>query len=496
MLTNRNKLILSYALIAAIILCSFFYYSSNFHIQFDSDDGVVVLMLHSFHLPDDFYFWKQDRVGSITPFIGQLFFKGIGLSAILSESIAHYLVLVGGFFGFAILFKNHFSKIAFALIWFFPILHMTGVVRYTFGLQYAFLGMAIGLMVLYQKRQDLSQWIQYVYLFLISLALFCALWACDAAVLSIPALLLIIFFHYKSQTKLTFIKLLKRKEIIIALVIGMVGLAYIVYMKSIADKPDDLYNVQLFNTFNELILTLQTIGETLWSFLTFQAVDFLESIYFWGIIGIFILLIYQLRQRKNSSGSEVSNPWIRFFLIDALLLFLAIIIFHWALQNDVSRRYFCGIYISLWMAFLLFLESKKVRSRIIQFSLLAIILVGSYSTHYGYANHFPKSTISKKELLKDFKTLGNIGVIADYWNSYVLSATAPDQIIATPYAGSASVRKLDVAESVFHQDNIYVIRDGWIEEFPDTLEQFGHVLIKSGNSFNMGNCFVCRYIDK
>lgn len=495
MLTTRNKLILSYGAIVAIMICSFFYYSANFHIQFDSDDGVVVLMLHSFHLPADFYFWKQDRVGSITPFIGQLFFKGFGLSAILSESIAHYLVLIGGFFGFATLFRNHFSKIAFALIWFFPILHMTGVVRYTFGLQYAFLGMAIGLIVLYQKKKHLAQWVQYLYLFLISLALFCSLWACDASVLSIPALLLIVFFHYKSQSKLTFLELLKRKEIIFTLVIGIIGLAYIVYMKSIADKPDDLYNVQLFNTFCELLLTLQTIGETLWSFLTFQAEDFLESIYFWGILAVFAMLIYQLKKKK-SGVKEALNPWVRFFLIDASLLFLAIIIFHWALQNDVSRRYFCGIYISLWMAFLLFLESKNIQSRIVQFSLFAIILVGSYSTHYGYVNHFPKSSISKKELLKDFKTLGNIGVIADYWNSYVLSATAPDQIIATPFAGSASVRKLDVAENVFHQDNIYIIRDGWIEEFPDTLEQFGHVLIKSGDSFNMGNCMVCRYSEK
>lgn len=471
-----------------------FYYSSNFHIQFDSDDGVVVLMLHSFHLPDDFYFWRQDRVGSITPLFGQLFFKGFGLSAILSESIAHYLVLIGGFFGFATLFKTHFSKIAFALIWFFPILHMTGVVRYTFGLQYAFIGMAIGLMVLYQ-RKPLTIFAQYIYLLLISLALFCSLWACDASVLSIPALLLVVFFHYKSTSKRTFLELLKTKEILTAIVFGILGLAFIVYMKSIAEKQDDLYNVQLFNTFSEFILTLQTIGEILWSYLTFQAQDFLESIYFYGILAIFGMLMYHLRTRTKTETTEVSNPWIRFFLIDAVLLFLAIIIFHWALQNLVSRRYFCGIYISLWMAFLLYLEVKHVRSKVIQISVLTIILIGSYSTHYGYANHFPQTTLSKTELLKEFKTLGNIGVIASYWSSYELSATAPDQIVATPYHGSGSVRRWDVAENVFKQDKIYIIRDGWLEEFPDSIEQFGHLLIKKGESFRMGNSFVCEYVE-
>lgn len=494
MINARNRIVLSYFLIAAIILCSFFYYSSNFHIQFDSDDGVVVLMLHSFQLPDDFYFWKQDRVGSVTPFFGQIFFKGFGLSAILSESIAHYLILVGGFFGFATLFKTHFSKIAFALVWFFPILHMTGVVRYTFGLQYAFIGMAIGLMVIYQ-RKSLTRLAEYLFLLLISLTLFCSLWACDASILSIPALLLVVFFHQKSTAKDSFLNLIKTKEVLTAIVFGIIGLAFIVYMKSIAEKPGDLYNVQLLNTFNETIITLQTIGEILWSYLTFQAQDFLESIYFYGIFLILGMVIYHLRSRTKTETTEIANPWIRFFLIDALLLFLAIIIFHWALQNFVSRRYFCGMYISLWMAFLLYLEIKLVRSKVIQISLLTIILIGSYSTHYGYENYFPKTTLSKKELLKDFKKLGNIGVIASYWGSYELSATAPDQIVATPYHESASVRRMDIAENVFKQDKIYIIRDGWLEEFPDSLEQFGHQLIKKGDSFRMGNSFVCEYVE-
>ncbi|MCD4747272.1 MAG: hypothetical protein K8R58_13320 [Bacteroidales bacterium] len=76
---------------------SFLLFSSIFYPLFNSDDGVTVLMLHYFKLPNDIYFWNQDRVGSIIPLIGQLFYKGLGFSLLWSESITHYIILILGY---------------------------------------------------------------------------------------------------------------------------------------------------------------------------------------------------------------------------------------------------------------------------------------------------------------------------------------------------------------------------------------------------------------
>jgi hypothetical protein len=33
----------------------------------------------------------------------------------------------------------------------------------------------------------------------------------------------------------------------------------------------------------------------------------------------------------------------------------------------------------------------------------------------------------------------------------------------------------------------------WLDFFPDTLEQFGYVLLKQGKQFRLGDCDVCKY---
>jgi hypothetical protein len=50
-----------------------------------------------------------------------------------------------------------------------------------------------------------------------------------------------------------------------------------------------------------------------------------------------------------------------------------------------------------------------------------------------------------------------------------------------------------MAFEVMKRDTLYVIRDGWMETFPDSLNQFGTPLYKNGNEFRLGDCYVCRY---
>jgi len=66
-------------------------------------------------------------------------------------------------------------------------------------------------------------------------------------------------------------------------------------------------------------------------------------------------------------------------------------------------------------------------------------------------------------------------------------------IKATPHEWSGSVRNRAVAEEVFKQQDIYVIKDLWLDNFPDTMKQFGNTLIKDGEEFHLGESWICKY---
>ncbi|MCC7332613.1 MAG: hypothetical protein IT232_08400 [Flavobacteriales bacterium] len=87
--------------------------------------------------------------------------------------------------------------------------------------------------------------------------------------------------------------------------------------------------------------------------------------------------------------------------------------------------------------------------------------------------------------------MGKIGIIAEYWNSYGTSFVNPNLIKATPH--DKIVSNSFLVDSVFSQPHIYLIKDGWLDFFPDTLNQFNHTLVKEGEMFFIGNCWVNEY---
>jgi hypothetical protein len=92
----------------------------------------------------------------------------------------------------------------------------------------------------------------------------------------------------------------------------------------------------------------------------------------------------------------------------------------------------------------------------------------------------------------DFGSLGNIGIIGEYWNSYLIAAVDPLHIKATPH-DKDMVRNQELAREVFRQPKMYIVRDGWMDHFPDQLFQFHHIILKRGEEVRLGDCYICRY---
>jgi hypothetical protein len=167
----------------------------------------------------------------------------------------------------------------------------------------------------------------------------------------------------------------------------------------------------------------------------------------------------------------------------------------WVLANEMGRWYYVACYISLSMAILLAIEILRPYTKQIkyfQISVVFIALLGSVSTIYTMKHNYPKTLTPKLKVVKDFEQLGNIGVIAEFWNAYIMSCSNPDKIKATVH-DKEYIRNQMLVDAVFERDDIYVIRDMWMKTFPDTLEQFGYMLLKEGTPFQLSDCDVCKY---
>lgn len=483
------------AIIVLIIILSFRLFSTIFYPLVNSDEGVIVLMIHYFKLPHDLYFWGQNRYGAIVPLLGQLPYRLFALSSLNSEAITHYLVLIAGFFAFSTFIKSNIHKILFAVVWFLPPLYETDLLRNVFGLQYSITGILFWLLYKYQpvfQFKSLSP--KLAFYLLLGIIAMIAVWVSDLAMTSILAFLIVnLFFLLKREKPILLMRKLEPYFIVLSLIVTYF---IIKYLKSLVDvSPYDRYNEKFLISFSEISGSIRMFLSNIRTILTFQIPDFLFSIYFYLII-LLVFLTFIFRKKMKIQARETS--WAVIFIVDVLILLAVIILSNWAYLNGIPRRYFVGVYISFWLAFLMILSNfspGRIKTLITVLAAISIG-IGAVSTVYSYKYIFPRSLKPKADLVREFNRLGKTGIIADYWNSYGTSFADPDLIKATPFEYSGAVRNLSLADSVFAQPKIIVIKDLWMDDFPDTLTQFGRILIRKDSAFFIGDCWANEYTFK
>lgn len=484
------KNFLFYLSISGIIILSFCFYSSDFYTLLGSDDAVTVLMIRNFQLPHDLYFWGQDRYGSLIPMLGQLFYHGFGLSPLTSESVTHYLLLIAGYFAFAGVLKSKFSRLILAVVWFFPPLRLIDLLRLNLGQEYSLLAISIFLIhKLYEREFDKYKLKQHLLLLSITILFILATWVSDLAAVSVLLILLLqLYFGFWRTDRHVDRTFRWRPGIYYALAGLLIGSVFILYAKQQADKSL-LYNN--LNDFSTILASVRLFGNSMEELLFFKAAEPFTSVYLYMVILLSISL-FCLRGRIHFERNQ--SKWFLFFVFDFVLIFCVIMTSKWSFMNGVPRRYFAGNYIAFWMAFLIASEcltGSGFKKAVRVLMLIAVVTAGAGS-FYNLKYIWPKTLKPRAAYAREFESLGRIGIIGNYWNSYINSVTDPEQIVATPDDRS-SVRNREMAFEVMKRDTLYVIRDGWMETFPDSLNQFGTPLYKNGNEFRMGDCYVCRY---
>ncbi len=484
---NHRKIIY-YLLSLVIILLSFFLYSQRFYPLLNSDDALNILMAYYYKLPNDFYCWGQDRGGTLIPLISQIFIKLFNCSALISVSLSNYLILILGYIGLSSLIKSNYYKIILAIIWFLPFQRFIDIVHFPIGVEYSLIGLSIFLISKLEYNNTFKWYIKHIILILIILVFTTSVWVSDLAVVSITILLFILFLFYFLKNKN-----FKIDKIILSYIFIGVTFCYIFinFAKSFAFTKTE--NYLSINGINEVKNALHILKESLWKILTFSTNETFVSIYTYvAIVFIFSFVFFILK--KKLFIHLISNKWIFFFLTDTVAIFIVFLLSSWVLANGMGRWYFVATYISLSMSIILALDNIELsyKTKLLRWSILSLALIGAISPIYTMKYEKPKSLKPMVNIVGEFKQLGEIGVIAEYWNSYITSCPDPELIKATPNDQS-DVRNQEIVDMVFERENIYVIKDMWMKAFPDTLEQFGYVLLKEGNQFRLGGCDVCKY---
>lgn len=479
-----------WALLSLILLVSFRLYSSRYYPLLTSDDALNVLMTRDYSLPHDLYCWGQDRGGTLIPLIGQFFYGVLGVSLIWSVSLSNYLIVVLGGLGFMQIFERRSSKIMFALVWLLPPWRFVDLLRFPYGVQYGLLGMALLLVAAIPLERGRPFRMQdHGRLLLLMVVTILAIWVSDLAVLTVVAA----GIGWLLWRRKKHVPLLPRKEILLWCAgEAVIGAAFIGYAK--LNAPAVTQHYQQFNMPGEMVAAFTTFGHEFLKLILFRTGEPYMSAYAVLAVASFITVVWMWhRQPRQDARSGLAL----FLALDVAFLVFAVLSSKWAALNMLNRRYFIGAYIGLSILVLL-LNELTVRGRKYSPSISGLlwvtVLAGALSGPMQMKFIWPRTLESRVHLASEFLSLGRVGLIGEYGNAYVACTPDPEQIASTPH-DNGDVKNADLIPPVFDGRDIYVIRDMWMDSFPDTLPQFGHVLVRKGEPFTIAGCTVSQYVE-
>jgi hypothetical protein len=525
--------------VASAFYISFNGYAGFLNVDLDSDQAIQALMAADLQLPADFYYWGQQRGGSIVPILGRFLLNHFHLSAIQAVSYAHYFILGLGYLGYAYLFKTNLARLLFALVWFLPpqpfgFLLMLG---HPYAAQIGFLGVAIALL---ERLPAMTGWLQiilrHLLIFSAVVCLFISFWASDFAVISLALMAIFGVIGIAHRVWFAPVTLLSKrvesKFITVSITFILIGLELfniaatsdygiqlIRYAKSQATSSDDLFGI---NTPTQVKTMLDLVSRAIHQTVTFKSNNFWLSVFgFAGLVfvggaitflvtyGLFLLLKQWLRNPVKPKLTI--SPWCVFFCVNAMLGFGAIVLSGWVYINTVAdgsgKRYFVPIYLMVWIAALLFIEGiPQFAAKPLWAVLLVVALAGSATlpaSVYGLEKYEP--TIQR---LRSFQNLGTAGLIGNHWSSYLLCSVNPDLLSCTqfdeygqkycpravlPPVRRPSGRCFRCVDRVLDSPKIYLVKNNWLDEFPTETEQFGECLVKIGEAFNVAGYMLAPY---
>lgn len=536
MINSKNTSRMLYIFLLPIVfILSFRSFAAVLYPDLNSDNAIHVLMAYDLKLPDDLYYWGQDRLGSLIPIIGHIILKLFPLSPIEVISLVQYLIIAVGFLSFAALFKSIKSKIIFAIAWFLPLNCFSELIQPThpYALQFTFIAIAIVAInrldqinpkTAHMKGEErkisrqassllplpfthlhlikstclkevLGEAKRQVLIFISVASLFVSLWISE---LSLVTIFILCFIALKSRLKVSFkeTSLLKIKEITFkidyslftVLFTSLIGISFLLYAKQHA-TPVGVYHQQIFNSFSQTLEVIDKLTSSFVRAIIFRADNIFFSLHSILVLLLIVYILYIIYNKKTSN--RIDSQWMYLFLWNGILSFVLLIFSHWVYINEIHLRYFIVVYISCWVAALLFAETLTGITKKRIYAILALIAISSSFSlpSYVFSINKPESKIDKAQ---ELQTLGKVSFIGDYWTSYLICSVNPSLFDCTPHEKSA-IRCSRCIPRVLAAPTIYLVKEQWLDSFPSHIDQFGVTLKKLGEERKIGGYTIAPY---
>ncbi|GAB4371727.1 MAG: hypothetical protein Kow00121_13500 [Elainellaceae cyanobacterium] len=537
LLVNLFAKFLTISVAAIALYFSFNGYAGFLLPDFDSDQAIHALMAADLQLPADLYYWGQQRLGSIVPILGNFLLKHNNtLTAVEAVSYAQYFLLLIGYLSFASIFKTNIARILFAFAWFLPI-HQFGfllMLGQPYSAQLAFLGLAVALIDKLPRK--LGSWQVIVRQVMITgavICLFISLWASDFTLISIGLISLLAILATLYRIWLAPVTLFAPKSLSIALLFEFIaleianvfmtsryGVRFIEYAKSHAATSESHLGMnspeqaqELFKLFTTPIA--QTIASNNGNLLKNSLV--FSTLSFWACAFTFLILYSLFRFVKlwlrtpTADHYLTLSPWFWVFSANAMIGFIAILFSEWvyinSIQDGAGTRYFVPVYVFVWLAALLLVEGiPRIPAQPLWAILLVVAITGSATlpaSVYGFEKFEP--TVQRLQAVQD---LGPAGFIGNHWASYLLCSVNPKLLNCTqfdefgqtpcpppvePPVRRHSGRCFRCVDRVLDSPTIYLVKNSWLEAYPDEIEQFGACLVRVGEPFDLAGYTFAHY---
>ena len=495
---TRSKLLTLFLILWVVLVAtaSYFMNGPQFSSWYGSDQAIHVLMANDFSWPRDLYYWRQDRLGSAVPLLGHVLHK-VGFSTIVAVGMAKFLFLLTGWVLGSRYLQNNVSKVVLAIVWFFPLstFHFWTGLGHPYAEHLTFVLAAWAMTDYCFKNHRKQNSFRHLEVFVVTLLWILALWVSDLTIVLLPVIVLELWLRYRGSLSDFNINRLKDSRLITIGLTLVAGAWFLLHAKRAAFRIDEYH--QLIARPNQLVEMWRMIVERNFSYLNFSRSNPYISIAAWGMLIIWSTAFFSILRRLN----RIKTRQLVLFA-GAVFMFAAIFLSSWSNTPDPSYRHYTGIIPLVWIIVLMEMETFRIAWRR---PAVVIVLLTVVST-VGSSVHRYKDRIgdSPYQRATEVRRLGKANIIGNYWRSYLYASVSPDSIMATAPELN-TVRRVGQAYRLVREPSVYIIKEDWVDRwpshmkanwyqgFPDTIVQFGRLLVIDGEPFRLVNSTFCNY---
>jgi hypothetical protein len=495
-MSQRISSYIYYLLLVLIIAFSAYYYLPCFYSFFNSDMAIHVLMSKDFQLPRDYYYWGQNRLGSLLPMVSHAIYTVVKVHPIYICGIVNYLFLLIPFLLIARHILNSWLRLALACLVFLPFNSFNALLyvghpysqQFFCGTLFILFFLKARQLVLARQRQVFvmkEAAILCAWLFASIVFFVLGVWVSefDAILILIPLISIPgQFKKYRSALTLKQVSLLA--GFCLLLLVG--GYKWFQYTKQVS-VPDDQYNKAFITDGKSISAEYDFMVQKIKAVFDYSNPDLIieNTIY----IVLFLLIVFLLLKRKElrmAGNNIVSKALLLTSLVASVVLFFSF----WNFRSEFCPRYYIPVYLMLSIALLWYFD--KIRVRFLKPLFFLIVL--SHCVTYSYLSLIRHKVTSPFEKYADFHGLPKGTLIADYWESYLIQAVAIDNLQSINFDGQliriSRWRQIPLSETRFYFLNNENAKKNGLK---DTLIQFGIPFVFTGQKYPLRAAEVLEY---